>query len=224
MLDAPPLAAPVSFKENLAVIRTKDTTRVIRLDGSFANRRKIEFARPFSEGLAAAFDGEDDQWQYLDGSGETVLRVDGVAESFSHGLAPVKLAKGWSYLNRDGEVVIAGPFTTALPFTDGRGLVQKRGRFGFVDVRGVEVVPCQYAAAERFASGRAWVRSNAKSSSQAIDVDGEVKITAPDGFELLAPFLNGSALIAKSNASTREYVEHYVFADGRLLVVDPDHV
>lgn len=218
VLDAPVLDAPASFRENLAVIRIEDVSRVIRTDGTFANARELEFGRPFSQGLSAAFD--EDQWQYVDAAGETVLRVAGVAESFSEGLAPVKLAKGWSYLNRTGATIIPGPFTTAMPFSDGRALVQRQGRFGFVDVSGREVVPCRYSSAERFASGRAWVRESAKTNPTAIDIDGAVHCTAPDGFELLAPFLNGVALIAKSNASTREYLEHYVFADGRMLQVD----
>ncbi len=215
VLDAPVLDAPSTFREDLAVIRIDDVSRVIRKDGTFANPRELEFGRPFSQGLSAAFD--DDQWQYIDAQGQTVLRVAGVAESFAEGLAPVKFAKGWSYIDLAGNTVIAGPFTSAAPFSEGRALVQRNGRFGYVDGEGQELVPCRYIWAERFNSGRAWVRENAKSAAQAIDVDGRVACTAPEGFELLAPFLNGVALIAKSNASTREYVEHYVFADGRVL-------
>lgn len=215
VLDAPPLDAPASFRENLAVIRVDEVSRVIRRDGTYAHAREVEFARPYAEGLSAAFD--EDEWQYLDAAGETVLKVAGVAESFAEGLAPVKLAKGWSYLDKTGATVIAGPFAVASPFIDGRALVQRGGRFGYLDRTGAEVVPCRYVSAERFSSGRAWVRETAKGPAQAIDPTGTVHVTAPDGFEMLAPFLNGVALIAKSTPSTGEYTEHYVTAEGRLL-------
>lgn len=216
-LDAPPLEAPASFKESLAVIRTKGRMRVIRPNGTFAHPREVEFARPFSEGLSAAFD--DGQWQYLDANGDTALKVSGAAESFSEGLAPVRSAKGFGFINRAGETVIAGPFATAMPFSFGRALVQRRGRFGFIDSKGQEVIACRYAAAERFASGRAWVKETPTSRPNAIDTEGNTVFTAPEGFSMLAPFLNGVALIAKSEPATNTYLEHYVFADGRVLEV-----
>lgn len=215
VLDAPVLDGPASFRENLAVIRVKDVSRVIRLDGSYANPRQLEFARPFSQGLSAAF--AQGQWQYVNGEGETVLRVAGAADSFSDGLAPVKLPKGFGYLNRAGEIVIPGPFSAASTFSDGRALVQRRGRAGYVDVTGREVVPLKLVSAERFSDGRAWVRKSAKAKAEAIDVDGDVRVTAPEGFSLLAPFLHGVALIAKSNIKLNQYIEQYVFDDGRLL-------
>lgn len=215
VLDAPVLDVPASFRENLAVIRVDDVSRVIRRDGSYANPRQLEFARPFSQGLSAAFD--EGQWQFVNAEGETVLRVDGAADSFSCGLAPVKLAKGFGFVNREGALVISGPFTTASTFSDERALVQRKGRFGFIDVTGHEVVPCKLAWAERFSGGRAWVRRSHRGPAQAIDVNDDVKVTAPEGFSLLAPFLSGVALIARSNVKANEYAEQYVLDDGRLL-------
>ncbi len=215
VLDAPVLDVPASFRENLAVIRVKDTSRVIRLDGSYAHARQLEFARPFSQGLSAAFD--EGQWQYVNDEGDTVLRVAGAADSFVEGLAPVKLPKGFSYVNRSGEIVIPGPFSAASTFSDGRALVQRRGRFGYIDAAGREVVPLKLIWAERFSGGRAWVRKSAKAKAEAIDVGGDVRATAPEGFSLLAPFLHGVALIAKSNVKLGQYLEHYVFDDGRVL-------
>ena len=85
------------------------------------------------------------------------------------------------------------------------------------------MVPCQYVSAERFSGERAWVRTSAKAPAQAIDLNGDVRVRAPDGYELLARFLNGVALVATSNPVTREYKEHYLTAEGEPLQASFSH-
>lgn len=95
---------------------------------------------------------------YLDPKLARRLEVD------AHGLAAVRSsALGWMYVNRRGEVVVAGVATMdnwADDFQDGRVRIrrgEKGIKWGFADRHGQEVVPPIYDGAFPFEGGRAVV-------------------------------------------------------------------
>lgn len=135
----------------------------------------------FSEGLAAARDGE--HWGFIDETGEFVIAPEApyrgpfaeaylhgrfIPEPFSEGVAAVYLEnEGWSYVDRAGVVVVTlpeearefrpGPFRNGLAQIWEQGPKQREGRSSYVDRTGAKVFGKEFASATNFCHGVAQV-------------------------------------------------------------------
>lgn len=114
-------------------------------------------------------------WGYQNQNGKFVVPPKfGQAKRFSEGLAPVSLDNpdqlslsaiktftssdshlghhpfGWSYIDKTGATVIAGPFSEAEPFSHGLAPVMRNNKWGYVDKSGKIVIACQYDWASAF--------------------------------------------------------------------------
>lgn len=86
---------------------------------------------------------------------------------FNEGLAAVKRAGLWGYVDAQGQVIAPPRYDGAFAFSQGRAAVNRGGRWGYIDLTGREVIPLQYADARVFGSdgfaevttdGRTWTR------------------------------------------------------------------
>lgn len=91
---------------------------------------------------------------------------------------------------------------------NGRAIVGKKGKFGFIDSQGNEIVPCVYDEAKSYSDGLALVSKDGK--SYFIDYDGNVAI---DGdFVPVGPFSDGLAPVAKDG-----YMG-YINTNGEIII------
>ncbi|MFB6247656.1 MAG: WG repeat-containing protein [Salinibacter sp.] len=65
-------------------------------------------------------------------------------------LVPVQQSGDWGYATGNGTLAIAPQFERAYHFVEGRALIRRDGRYGFIDTSGAAVIPPTYAAARPF--------------------------------------------------------------------------
>lgn len=118
------------FSDGLAWIMNPKTGRYYTIN----KRGNIEFkdvvaieAHRFSEGLSAIRLMDDHGWAYLNKSGKVVIPpMQGIAHSFSDGLAPILIGDKYGYMDKQGKVVIKPQFIHAGDFSDGMANVMTR--------------------------------------------------------------------------------------------------
>jgi hypothetical protein len=163
-LVIPPLFDKVGeFSEGLAVIWKDGKAGYLDHEGRTAIEPRYEQADPFREGLARVLQS-DGSWTHIDRHGRPRHPGCPAAESYSGGLAAVKLsAEGaWGYMDAEGLPVIPAAFAKAHPFREGRARVlvgtYPHGKYGFIDKHGAYVVPPRWHEAEDFQQGMARVK------------------------------------------------------------------
>lgn len=116
---------------------------------------QFEFARDFSEGLAAVV--LDGRLGYITAKGEFVIppKLDfdpisiyreGVYQ-FSDGLARVAIAHRWGYIDSTGRMVIPPKFDSAENFASGLARVELNHAFGYINKIGSVVIPIEFESA-----------------------------------------------------------------------------
>ena len=109
----------------------------------------------FKDGLAKIYKG-DGKYGYIDTNGKEVIPCQySEANNFSEGLARVKYQLGLMYIDTTGDDVIFldfGEYSEANDFHDGLALFKRREvmnyseeKYGFINKKGEEVIPCQYS-------------------------------------------------------------------------------
>jgi len=146
------------FSEGLTEIRSdnkttyidRSCTEVITYDG---------IGNGFAEGLAAVC-SNDGKCGYIDHSGvQTIPLKFDAAERFFGGLALVKFADGWGYINRSGRFVVQPQFgSSSREFNEGLAAVEVDGKMGFINVAGEFIIPARYSAAWDFSEEIAGVQ------------------------------------------------------------------
>lgn len=119
---------------------------------------------------------------FIDNKGEVVLAIkQPLVSSFSEGLAMVATLvepksrglRNYGYVERTGQVVIAGVYEMASGFHNGLAAVRKDTRWGYINRQGDVVVKFQYQHAEDFRDGIARVQPDFN-RVQFIDSTGKV--------------------------------------------------
>lgn len=190
--------------------------RVI-LDGPCVYSR-IASEAPCPDGGVVPKGSKIDQHQQLPGCKYTFINTAGqiisaqrfdYALPFAEGLAPVRIARSWGYIDKNGTVTIAPRFESAAPFSDGLALVLENGLFGYIDRTGAYAIRPQFKSAENFVEGRAVV-GDISSGYRYIDHNGKNAI--PGTFALASPFFKGLAQVkVRSNLPGNENIHKGVF-------------
>ena len=79
---------------------------------------------------------------------------------FSQNIIPVRTSNNKSYEYKDsitGKIISQYNYDQANPFIDGMARVGRNGFYGYIDLKGEEVVPCKYINARDFSGGLASV-------------------------------------------------------------------
>ncbi len=138
------------------------------------NGNKFEF-KDFSGQKLGQFDDYQHLGDYMFDSGSNqLISSKHIEQSFPEN-NELKIHNKYAYkfLNNKGEVVIdLSEYERVRPFSGGRAVVEKDGKFGYIDTTGKIVIPLKYTLAEDFNSGEAYVQIGEKTSF--IDPDGKV--------------------------------------------------
>lgn len=185
-----------------------DKTGAIKIEPQFAGLRRLDGAGDilgFSEGLAPVQLAENGPWGYADTSGQVVIEPRfSLAQPFSEGLAVVRTADGWSFVDKTGAILF-GPFDGAQSFSGGLAFVDDKGQAGFIDKDGAWMPDVQAPDGQRlriysgFSEGLAVVRTLAAPEGQPtahfgyINESGAVVIDAR--FNIAFDFSEGLAAV-----------------------------
>jgi hypothetical protein len=201
-----------SFKEQLAVAEVEGRYGYIDEAGYVAIAPRFDRADAFTGGLAVVV--SEGKYGYVDTSGNTVIepRFDWSGR-FSEGLALTLEGTTYGYVDRSGELVINLPPPAGLPqstgegvedaldieqwqsllsycaFSDGLALLEKDGKFGYIDTSGKTSIEPSFDSAKSFSEGLAAVRSGRKWGF--VNTSGETVIEP--GLDQVESFSEGMA-------------------------------
>ena len=129
------------------------------------------------------------------------------AGSFADGLAPVKGADKWGFIDRSGKFVIEPRFDDAGSFSDGLAQVKQAGKWGFIDRTGKFVIEPRFDDAEKFSDGLACVMQFGKFGF--IDRSGKFVVEAR--FDYVGSTREGLTHVNVGGATNRGYSAKPVF-------------
>lgn len=131
----------------------------------------------FSEGFAAVVE-DGKTYYYMNASGRSAFQnVYLDAKAFSNGLAAVRTAEGWGYINTLGSSAIPAQFAAADAFTpEGLAAVQdaRSGKWGYINAKGQMTIAAEYDTAQPFSQGYAIASKGTE--YYLVDTDGKAKL------------------------------------------------
>ena len=83
-------------------------------------------------------------------------------DSFSEGLARIKLNGKYGFINTIGEVVIPYSFEEVDSFSDGLAKIKLNDKYGFINKIGETVIPCSFEDVGWFSKGFALVYNSSE--------------------------------------------------------------
>jgi uncharacterized lipoprotein YddW (UPF0748 family) len=116
-------------------------------------------------------------------------------ESFSDGIAAVKMGYKYGYIDRTGKLVGRLQFDSAAPFSEGLALIKIKDKYGYIDKSAKQIPALQFDDAKSFTEGMAAVKLANKWGY--IDKTGTVVIAAK--FDDAKSFTEGIAAVKTSN-------------------------
>lgn len=163
------------FSEGLARVKLNDNWVVIDKNGNvlFGGVTKYLFF-DFHEGLIVM--ERDGKWGFLDKNGnEKIIAKFDAVDNFKNGFAKVKINNESALIDKNGDVVLQMKgIEIAGDYCEGLIKVERNRKFGFIDLRGKEIVQIEYDGAENFFNGLAIVWKNGRYG--LINKKGEVVI------------------------------------------------
>ena len=180
---------------------------------------KYNNASDFSNGLAVV--EKDSLSGYIDTTGQVVIDfVYDWAEPF-RGDYPARMRKNGKFglINRQGEVLVEPVYSAIGDFSDGYFLAARENTYGFINLRGEEVIPFEFnfgqtaLSESRFIGGNAKVFQKIKKDVWTAVIDTAGKKVVPAIFEDLGIFSNRLMPVKKKGK--------WGYADGKLNLVIP---
>lgn len=153
---------------------------------------------PSNQTAALIMVAQKGKYGFIDNTGRIVIPFRySAADSFSEGLANVKVGQKWGYIDEIGKMVIAPLYSFAFPFYEGLAAVEIGKKWGFIDKTGQVTIPAVYEFVPNFSDGLATVeipsvdRSHPSSDWGYVDKTGRM-VLAPQR-RTPANFSNGLA-------------------------------
>ena len=112
-------------------------------------------------------------------------------ETFSEGLAIVKLKNEYGFVDKSGKLVVPLKYGTADSFSKGLAVVKLNGKYGYINKNGKEVIPIKYDDVWKFSEGLAGVRLNDKCGF----IDKSGKEVVPLKYDYVNDFSEGLATV-----------------------------
>ncbi len=152
------------FSEGLVAIYDEDNKVGFRnKEGELVIPHKYCYASDFSEGLSSVRKSRHGRFEgYINTNGELVIPMEhSWCTAFHEGLAVVTDYYGlkkYNVINKNGEYLPTKNYEQIELFNERMAAVQdNKGRWGYIDTTGEEVIPCQYDYACPFSEGLASV-------------------------------------------------------------------
>lgn len=153
------------FSEGLTPFKSKGKLfGFIGTDGKIAIPAQFESVGYFTNGLAWA-KTVDGQLGYINTRGEWIIKPQfAVGKDFDNisGLARIKQADKWAYVNKSGEIIHINDTEVWGDFHEGLAEGKKNGQKGFYDNKGKWVIEPQFDEARNFKNGYASVKKGDK--------------------------------------------------------------
>jgi len=149
----------------------------IDTNGHWVVPRSFEGADDFHQGRAAVT-GKDGTWGYIDTEGRfAILPRFEAASEFSEGLAVVRMAGRWSWINKNGEVVVSPALEAEEvgAFQSGMAMFVHNRKIGYVNIKGETVIPQTLDSGSEFIDGVAEVEDH--QGYKVISTSGNVTCT-----------------------------------------------
>ena len=137
-------------------------------------------------------EGENGKYGFVDERGDWKIypQYDEI-DTFSEGLARIKLKGQYGYINKQGKIIIKCQFIRALAFSEGLACVKINEKYGFIDKQGVLIIPAKFDSANFFREGLGKIKINSKWGFS--DKSGNLVI--PAKFDNVEHFSEGLARI-----------------------------
>ena len=204
------------FTDHLAAVCKRGKYGYIDVKGNVVIPFQYQEARHFTNGLAPVKKGG--KWGFIDTNGAEVIPFVyvydaemeaytkfGLPRIFSEGLQPIANEDDTlvGCINVKGEVVVPfGKYQLIQPFSEGLAAVANdEVKWGFINTKGEEVIPCRFNAAMPFAQGLAPV----KLDDFCGFVNKEGKVVIPCIYDNVKNFTHG--LAAVNNGGKWGYVD-----------------
>ncbi len=154
----------------------------------------LEEASPFVGGFACVRDPQAMASGLIDGEGLPVsgFRFESCDAEFRDGLARVRAAGRWGYVDRAGELRLPAIYDRAEPFSEGLALVEEGGLRAYVDPTGERVAPASAEDAGPFVEGRARIR---RGPDQVGFIDGTGRTVVATRWRRAQDFSEGLAWV-----------------------------
>lgn len=158
--------AASAFNDGLAVVAVDIDSHLVSYgfidhDGRMAIPAEYEYAYPFYEGVAVV--KQYDRYGMINRQNQVVFPCKfEILTSMSDGLLFAGDDDGLAMYNNQFKPLTKPIYTALIGKSEGRILVQRDGKYGFLDATGHEVIPCQYDEAGLFGYGRTYVSLNGK--------------------------------------------------------------
>jgi hypothetical protein len=126
-------------------------------NGNEVIKHEYDDAIDFSEGMA--FVMNKDKRGYIDVTGKMVITLDSMAgNEFSEGLAAVNTTDfRVGYKDATGKTKIKFKYDEGMPFSEGKAAVYYKGKFGYINKSGAEIIMPLYDYANKFKENYAFV-------------------------------------------------------------------
>ncbi len=169
------------FSEGLAAAKVNGKFGYVDRSGKFVIAPAYEQAAPFSDGLAMV--RVNGLYGFIDKSGRLVIPAKyKEARGFSEGLATVFVnqEKGeWAVIDHDGKQVIPPRVNGFGDFSNGVAKIMVDYEEGFIDKTGKIVIEPEFARADDFQDGLAWVINSETGRQSYIDTTGKIVYDFP---------------------------------------------
>ncbi len=184
MAIAPRFDRADAFSGGLAVVVSEGKYGYIDTSGNTVIEPRYDWSGRFSEGLALTLEGTT--YGYVDRSGELVITLPppaGLPQSTGEGAGD-----GLDGLN-GLDIEQWQSLLSYCAFSDGLALLEKDGRFGYIDTSGKTAIEPSFDSAKSFSEGLAAVRSGRRWGF--VDTSGEMVIEP--GLDQVESFSEGLA-------------------------------
>lgn len=160
MIIPPQFERSKAFAESLAAVRIDNRWGFIDRTGKVVVSPKYDLAESFSGGLAAVKQGT--KWGYIDRNANFVIPPTfDDAKGFSEGTAPVRFGDlqnpKFLLIDKSGKATAEAAYRWVGGFSEYLAPVLKGDKWGYIDIRGQEVIKPQFAGATGFLNGLAEV-------------------------------------------------------------------
>ncbi len=149
------------FKDGLTPAAMDGNWGYIDAAGQWKIAPQFFLAGEFHNGLAAVLTPSDQhrgirKFGFIDELGKlSIPAIYTQANSFSEGVAAIKINEAWGFIDPAGAWVIRPSFEDVHDFSQGLAAVKTQGHWGFVDRSGLFLIQPQFDDVKSFADGRA---------------------------------------------------------------------
>lgn len=198
---------------------------------------QFDTAMAFTEGFARV--RLNGKYGFINNTGKLIIpAIYSAAEAFSEGFAAVKLNGKVLYIDKKGLDAFKKTFAKGSPFTEGLAMViNEEDKIGFINNKGIVVIPFDYTRAYSFSNGIAPVLQTGETIWKTIDTKGKLVFTFNSNINYAkSSFKEGLVEVYRRDATDKDshfdfvnekgdyitkapYLETNPFRNGRAIVL-----